>query len=84
MAGNALTEQVIPLFPLKDICEFTANGLEFVTNSWRRRLGKMEGLLHLQLTHLDIGPALGALDFDRRGVYGEATQIILKDSPTRS
>ena len=82
--GNALTERVIPLFPLKDIREFTANGLKFVTNSWRRILGEMEGLLHLQLTHLDTGPVLDALDFDRGGVYGEATKIRLKDSATRS
>jgi len=72
-AGNALAEQVIPLFPLKYVREFTAEGLEFVTNSWRWRLGKMEGLLHLQLIHLDVGPVLDALDFDDGGMYGEAT-----------
>jgi len=72
-AGNELAEQVIPLFPLKDIREFTAEGLKFATSSWRLILGKMEGLLHLQVTWLDIGPVLDALDFDGGGMYGEAT-----------
>jgi len=67
-AGNALAEQVISLFPLEDIREFTAEGLEFVTSSWRLILGKMEGLLHLQMTCLDIAPVLDALGFDGAGM----------------
>jgi len=72
-AGSAVAERVIPLFPLKDIREFTTKGLWFVTSFWHRMLGKMEGLLHLQLTHLDIGPVLDAPYFDDGGMYRETT-----------
>jgi hypothetical protein len=76
---DGLAEDTALLFPLRHVRKFTAVGLNLPTNRWRRILQKMEGLSHLWLDCLDIGPVLGALTFDDQGVYKEATETALKD-----
>ena len=59
---NMLAERICLLFPLGDILEFTAAGLDLTRSRYRRILQMMRSLEHLRLDHLDIGPVLGALN----------------------
>lgn len=82
---HALTLRTIPLFPLKNIREFTAAKLDLDSRNWREVLQEVEGLLHLQLDGLGQPElALGALGFDDGGVCGETIRIILDRSHPHS
>jgi hypothetical protein len=80
---DELAEKTSLLFPLIHVREFTAVGLNLPTARWCRILQEMEGLLHLRLDHLDIGPVLGALNFDDQGVHNEATGVTSNHSHAR-
>ena len=67
---NACTDDIIHLFPLKDVCEYATEGSEFYTHYWRKILEKMEDLLYLRLDTMDVEPVLDAFDLCDGGVYG--------------
>ena len=66
-AVNLLVAEILPPLPLGHTRMFAATELALVENDWRAVLQKVEGLSHLQLDSLDIGPVMGALGLDDRG-----------------
>ena len=73
--GDELVEETFTLFPLKHVCEFTAEGLSLVADDWWTMFRMMKNLSHLRLDNLDIRAVLNALYFDDQGMYKEATGI---------
>jgi len=61
---NVLAQKICLLFPLDDVFEFALVGLDLPRSGCRKILQKMDGLSHLRLSGLDIGPVLGTLNFD--------------------
>lgn len=59
--------QLLPLFPLKTVQSFTADGLFFSRREYRSILWKMNHLLHLHLAALDIKPVLEAMNYNSPG-----------------
>ena len=58
-----LIRRVVPLFPLKDVLEFTAVGLSFSTDDWRWIFRDMENLLHLRLDQVYLWSVFEVLRF---------------------
>ena len=67
-AGGNRVAKTFPLFPLKQVREFTAVELCLPVELCRRILQKLERLLHLRLDNLKVRPMLDALRLDDRGV----------------
>jgi len=67
---NTLAEKICLLFPLGDVLEFAAVGLDLPRSGYRELFQRMVGLSCLRLDGLDIGPVLGELGFahELRGV----------------
>jgi len=76
---DALVEEICLLFPLDNIDDFTAIGLDLQSDRYYGMFRKMEGLLHLRLDKLDVGPVLDALSCDPpgEGAHIEATETAL-------
>ena len=54
--------ELLSLFPLDDVQEFTADGLKFSSDEYCTVLQRMKGLLHLSLTELDFRPVLEVIN----------------------
>ena len=66
---------ILPLFPLKDTREFSIGGLVLSSTEHHRMLQLVKGISQLQLSRLDIGPVLEALDPRNRGASKGTTEI---------
>ena len=79
---DTLGREICPLFPLDHVREFSVTGLSFSRSEWRGMFEKMEGLVHLQLDKVNLGPAMGALGSgdELKGVYKESADAISNSS----
>ena len=71
---DEVSETILPLFPLNDVQEFTAEGLELSSNGYYTVLREMKNLLHLRLSKLQVGPVLDAFRSCEQGVSKAATE----------
>ena len=78
-ADKTLAGEICLLFPLDHVVEFAATGLYLLRARCHEMFGKMEGLLHLQLDKMDLGPVMGALCAGDQieGVCGKAAETLL-------
>ena len=67
--------KILPLLPLKDTQEFAINALVLSSDGYHRLLLQLKGISELQLSRLDIGPVLEALDPRKQGASKGATEI---------
>ena len=74
--NRSLAGNLCLLFPLNHVHTFAAIGLHLYRGMWCDLLGKMEGLFHLWLDDMDIGPAMGALGVgnELKCTYSKATE----------
>jgi hypothetical protein len=75
----ALAREIVPLFPLKRVHQYSIKRLNFSADDCRRTLQRMNSLLHLRLDDVDVGPVLNALDSLDKGVHKEATRTTVSN-----
>jgi len=70
--------RIFPLFPLKDVREFTIEGVALSSKGYDTILRKVKGVSQLHLSKLDIAPVLEALDPRNRGALTGAAEIYVE------
>lgn len=74
---DTMVEEAFPLFPLNDIQEFAASGLDLHGDFYRGMFQGMKSLSHLRLCNLSISPVLDGLSSISQGALKSATGAML-------